>query len=139
MTDITWIRFLLIVIAALLLPKWLLLILFIPFFMVTSFNNILPPLLSIGNADIQTFDPILIVVAIRVAGPILLRKQRLHFYPQYPSIAIFLCVLMGTTIASYYRFGEEVLISEVISFFRLLTQIAVFFLFPYSIRTTEEF
>jgi len=138
MTDITWISFLLIVIASLLLPKWLLLIFFVPLFMVTSFNNILPPLFSIGDADIQTFDPILIAVAIRVAGPILLRKQQLHFYPQYPSVAIFLCVLLGATIASYFRFGEEIFISEIISYIRLLTQISVFFLFPYSIRTTEE-
>ncbi len=123
---------------SLLLPEWLLLIFCIPFFMVLSFNDILPPLLSIGDANIQIFDSILIMVVIRVAGPILLRKQRLRAYPQYLSVAIFLCVLLAATIASYYRFGEEVFTSEIISFLRFLTQIAVFFLLPYSIRTTKE-
>ncbi len=138
MTDIFWVSLLLTVIASLLLPKWILLIFCVPLLMVVSFNNILPPLISIGDAHVQIFDSILIVVVIRVAGPILLRKQQLRLYPQYSSIAIFLCVLLAATILSYYRFGEEVFISEIISYLRLLTQIAVFFLFPYSIRTTGE-
>src|SRR4030043_1226649 len=108
-----------------LLPEWLLLIVCIPFFMVVSFNDILPPLISIGDAHIQIFDFILTMVVIRVAGPILLRKQRLRFYRQYSSVAIFLCILLAATITSYFRFGEEVFISEIISFLRFLTQIAV--------------
>ena len=138
MTDIFWISLLLTVIASLLLPKWILLIFCIPFFMVVSFNDILPPLFSIGDANIQIFDSILIMVIIKVAGPILLRKQRLRLYPEYLSVAIFLCVLLAATIASYYRFGEEVFTSEIISFLRFLSQIAVFFLLPFSIRTTKE-
>jgi hypothetical protein len=124
---------------AILLPKWFLLVAIMPLFMAVSYYDIIPPLLSISGADFYIFDTILIIVSMRAAAPFFLRKQKLCLYPQYLPIIFFICVLLSSTVLSYYRYGKEVFIDEILPLIRFMTQISVFFLFTYSIRTRRQY
>jgi hypothetical protein len=125
-------------IISLLLPKWALLVYCVPILMIFSFMEMIPPILSLLEADIEIFDYILFIIGIRIAGPILLGKQKITLNPILLPAFIFLSVLLGATIIAYYRFGEEIFISEVIAFLRMVTQIITFLFFIRSIRTEKE-
>ena len=124
----------LLVIVALVLPRWVLLILWIPILMALSFSNLFPPLFSVADVDIYSFDIVLSIVALRTCIAIGLGRQPLYFHNVYRIIAIYLSVLLAATIWSLFRFGEEVFIGEIKPFLRLLAQMSVVFWMAEAVR-----
>jgi len=125
-------------IISLLVPKWVLLVFCVPTLMILSLMEMIPAIISFGDADIEIYDYILFIIGIRIAGPFLIGKQKITLHPILLPVFIFLSVLLGSTIIAYYRFGEEIFISEVIAFLRMVTQIFTFLFFIQSIRTEKE-
>ena len=132
------INLLAVAIPSLLIPSRLLLVFCIPALMILSFNDVISPLFSIGDADIQIFDFVFVITTLRIIGPMILRKRAVHTHPILLTIGLFLGVLLVATLLTYYRFGEEVFIGELIAFLRFLAQVSTLFLIAYSIKTTEQ-
>lgn len=118
-----------------LLPNWLLLVLCVPLLVMISNTFSIPPLLKVGDAHIQIYDLFIIVVSLKVLTFAAVHKQRIEIYP---SITIFLMVLLGTTFLGYHQFGSDAFKSEAIALSRFIAQVSTFFLFIHSVRTTRQ-
>ncbi len=132
--PIAWINLLVPVIVALLLPRWMLLIWGIPILMFLSFSNLVPPLFSVADVDIYSFDIVLCVVALRTCMAIGLGSRPLYFHNVYRIIAIYLSVLLAATFWALFRFGEEIFIGEIKPFLRMLAQMSVVFWMAEEVR-----
>lgn len=96
--------------------------------MVLSSAHVLNPLLSVGEADIQAFDIVFLIVACKVVVSILKKRRDLHIERVYWVILIFLSCLLATTVSAYVRFGREVFVGEIIALLRMTVQMSVLFL-----------
>jgi len=125
---------LLTVAATLLVPRWMVLTLCIPILMVMSVSEVLPEILSIGEADIQAYDIALLIVLYKVVCSLIFRKQPIYSCRVFTFIIIFIFVLLEATVIEYYRSGEEIFFGEMISLLRFIAQISVVFVLTYSIN-----
>jgi len=55
-------------IISLLLPKWVLLVFCVPMLMVLSVTEMISPILSLGDADIEIYDYILFIINVKIEG-----------------------------------------------------------------------
>jgi hypothetical protein len=117
------------------LPNWVLLVLGIPLLIIISHIFSIPHLILIGDANIHIYDLVIPVVALKVLSFAAVHRQRIEIYS---SIVIFLIVLLGTTLLTYYRFGLDIFKSEMIPLLRLIAQASTFFLFIHSVRTSRQ-
>lgn len=101
--------------------------------MVMSVTEVLPEILSIGDADVQVYDIALLIVLYKVVCSLIFRQQAIYTHRIHISIIIFTSVLFGTTVIAYYRFGEEIFWGEMISLVRFIAQVSIVFLLVYSI------
>jgi hypothetical protein len=117
---------------SLILPNWLLLLFCVPLLMVLSNISLIPPLLAFGEADIQAYDLIILVIFLKVIASVAVKRRKIYVeYIHLPISAFLLALLVATTI-SYYRFGPEVFKSEMVAYLRFLSQASVYFLLIYS-------
>lgn len=136
--DYGYFSLILIIAVGSLLSKEALLALCIPLFMISSWSGLVPPLVSIGDADVQVFDFLLLIVALRVISPVALHRRDVPGHPVFLIVALFLIWLLVATLLAYYRFGEEVFKGEIISLLRFLVQVSVLFFIANSIRISEQ-
>ncbi|GBC84982.1 hypothetical protein HRbin11_01422 [bacterium HR11] len=133
--EASWVALLVGGAGAFLLPSRVLLVWGIPALMVLSAAGVLGPVPSIGEADIQVFDFVLLGVALKTAVRIMLARSQLHVEPVYRTIVAFLSTLLAATLAAYFRFGSEVFVGEIVAFLRLVAQASVVFLTAQAVRT----
>lgn len=117
------------------LPSMLLLSFCIPWLMMLSWGGYIPPLLSIGSAEIQIFDLVLVMLWIRYLVFIFLHKVRIKTHYVHFVVIMFLMILLLMTMVSFFRFGQEVFIDEVIAFARFIPQISILFLVSWIVKT----
>src|SRR2546427_7335808 len=113
----------------------ILLILCVPLLIMPSNRAIIPPLFSIGDADIQSYDVILVLVGCKVVTSIFLGRGRLYISTSHSAIIIFLFILFEATLVAYYQFGREIFIREMVTFIRFLTEVSVFFFLALLIKS----
>jgi O-antigen ligase/polysaccharide polymerase Wzy-like membrane protein len=118
-----------------LVPKWLFLVLFLPIMMVLGNIGFLPPLVSVGDADIQIYDVIVVIIAVRVLLAMIVGRYRVH---SVPSLFAFFTVLFVATALNYFRFGPGIFASQMTAFARYAMQGAVLFLVVHSIRRPRQ-
>lgn len=128
--------YLAIILVLLILPNWLLLVT-IPLLMVLSMTSTIPPLISIGDVDIQIYDIVLIMMGFKVVTNLLYKRQ-IPNHPVYSAIVVWLVILFLTTLTAFYRFGKEIFIAEIIALLRLIAQISILFLIPQLIQTSNQ-
>ncbi len=122
-------------IAALLLPNWLLLVSVVPMLMVLGNTLLIPPLFSIGDADIQIYDLIIFIVALKVLCSTLVYKRQIYMYSP---VIVFLALLVITTLLNWYRLEGEVFTEEMTALLRFIVQVSCFFLFVHSARASRQ-
>jgi len=120
-------------------PKWLLVSFGIPFLIVLGeYMALLPPVYSIGNVDIQVYDAVSLLVAVKLAVSILWFRRPLHIQPIHRCIICFLSVLMVATLLSFFSLGAGPFLSEFASFLRFASQVGIFYLCFYSLRNSKS-
>jgi len=139
MNNMSAIISLLLVISALLLPNNLLLVVVIPLLIIiSSYMEIIAPILTLGDKPVHVYDLIILTLAFKLFARFCLTGIQLNLQPLHRYIGLFVAVLFGATLLAYFRFGPVIFLSEIIAFFRFLMMIAIFFLFYYSVTSTEE-
>lgn len=125
------------ILPTLLLPNNLVLVLTIPTLIVLSYMGLMP-IFEFGDASLEVYDFIIILISLKLFARLSLLKASMNIQSVHRQIGIFLIVLMGATFIAFSRFGTEIFLSELFSFFRFVVFIGVFFLLYYSISTTEN-
>lgn len=127
-----------IVILSCFLPKLFLLAFCVPWLMLLSWGNYVPPLLSIGNADIWIFDLVLVILLLRYLISIFFHKIRIQTHYVHFIVTMFLIALLLATLISYFQFRYEVFINEIIALLRFISQISVLFLISWIIKIPKQ-
>lgn len=119
-------------IITLFLPTWCSFIWVVPGLMVLS--SVLGPVLSVGNVDIQMFDIVFFVAAVKTVSSIIVHRRPLYGDHIWGAIAAFMGTLLVATTIAGIRFGMKIFLAEIIALLRLGTQIAVIPLIALSIN-----
>ena len=132
-----WLKVILPIIVSLLFPTWFSLIWIIPSLIILS--SALGPVFSIENADIQTFDIIMLIVIIKIVSIVRRRfvYSLVYKHQIYKAIVSFLGILLITTITAGIRFGAEIFLLEIVALLRLFTQTIVIPLIALSVMKEE--
>jgi len=128
-----WLKIILPIVVSFLFPVWFLLILVIPSLMILS--PVLGSIFSIGSVDIQIFDIVILIAITKIVSVV--RRGSVCNHQIHKAIAIFLGILLITTIIAGIRFGTEIFSSEIVSLLRLITQIVVIPLMTLSVMEKE--
>ena len=115
-----------------LLPNWLLIVGGIPFIRLEKTS-----LISIGDADIQACDFLILIITFKMLCLIAISKNFFDRSLNRP-ILIFLVIQLLATCFSFFRFGQDIFISELVSFLRFICLFIVFFLTVRSVVTPQQ-
>ncbi len=126
-----------VLISALFFPNWLLMLVYIPTLMVLSSTSAIPPIFSVGGADIQLYDIVLLIIILKVFLPGFLLRQRFPIHRIHSVILIWLATLVSATLIAGYRFGTRIFTGEIVAYARFLTQVMIVFLLLWSAKTDE--
>lgn len=131
------IKFAIIVVFIAFFPAWFLLVCLIPILIIISnYMGIISPAFVIGEAKVQFYDLMLILIAVRVILSLILQRTPIHLaHIQYRVILFFGVLLFATLLG--LRFGIDIFRTELFSLIRYFLFGSVFFLLFYSVRTTR--
>jgi hypothetical protein len=120
--------------AGALLPPWFLLIVTVPILRVLADCELVEAVGVIGPADLQAYDVVTMMAAVRLAAQALVRRRRI---PVCRGTLTFLATLLVTTAIAYLRWGDSTA-EQSASLLRLLSQASVLFLLPLALRSGSQ-
>lgn len=115
-------------------PTWFFLIFLIPVTRILAGMFKIGSILSIGGADVEVADLLLVLLYLKHIFWESSNNQSLMTVPIPTSLLCFICMLILSTLTSFFRFGSEVFLSETTALLRLIAELGCFLLIFISIK-----
>jgi O-Antigen ligase len=123
------------------LPRWFILGLIIPSLMVVSIAEeqaLIPPLASIGTADIRIIDALVAIVLARIVVVGLAKRRVPRVHPAHAALAGYVGVLEILTTLHYFLFGNEAFEGQLVSLARFGIQLIAGCAMTAAVRTARD-
>jgi len=120
-------------------PVWFNLIFLIPISMVlVGYLEILLPIITSGDIDIQTYDLLILIAVVKTLYINIYGERSLKNPPLIKPILIFSGTIFFFTFISLFRFGNQLFLIELSSYLRLILLFTVYYILYYSINNSTK-